>query len=134
MVCFGDPAWDLGGALQDLLNIWISSMPSTGDLAAEELAARAGFPLHSVHSAARSLWSGYCEAARLAGSDGAGFFRRAVRFSAARLIQSAYELAEGLSSLPDRSVLLLQIGANLLADAELGQVQLFGVPPGSSAS
>ncbi len=60
----------------------------------------------------------------------AGMLRRAVAFSGARLIQSAFETAHGWHRLPGRSVILLQIAMNLLAEPERGQLELYGIPSG----
>ena len=56
---------------------------------------------------------------------------RAVTFSAARLIQTAYEMSDGSERLSAHSVILLQIGANLLDDPRAGQVELYGIPHGA---
>jgi hypothetical protein len=55
---------------------------------------------------------------------------RAVAFSAARLIQSAYEISSGSDSLAGPPVVLLQIAANLLVEPERGQIELYGIPLG----
>jgi hypothetical protein len=59
---------------------------------------------------------------------------RAVAFSAARIIQSAYEISFGSDSLRGRPVVLLQIAANLLAEPERGQIELYGIPLGCPLS
>ncbi len=133
MVRIGDPAWDLAGAFQDFLILWISSMPLSDELTAEEMTARARVPLDHLRTASRALWAGYRAGACIEIAEEGGFLRRAVSFSAIRLIQSAFEYAGNADRLAGIPVLLLQIGANLLADPELGQVQLFGIPPGSVA-
>jgi Ser/Thr protein kinase RdoA (MazF antagonist) len=133
MVRFGDPAWDLAGAFQDFLVYWVSSMPLADDLTVEQLAGQARMPLADLRGATRALWSGYRAAAVLDGAEVDDLLMRAVTFAAARLIQSAYELADRADRLPGPSVLLLQISANLLADPERGLVQLFGIPPAWSA-
>jgi hypothetical protein len=134
MVQLGDPAWDLAGALQDFLVSWVSSMPLSNDLTIEEITARARVSLDDLRAGSRALWAGYRVAAGLDGVEAAGLLRRAVEFAAVRLIQSAYEISAESDHLFGQPVLLLQISANLLADPELGQVQLFGIPPGSVAS
>lgn len=45
MVQFGDPAWDVAGALQDLVVHWVKTMPMSDELNAEERTSRATFPL-----------------------------------------------------------------------------------------
>jgi hypothetical protein len=130
MVQLGDPAWDLAGALQDLLIFWVSSMPAGGGLTHEEMIAEGRYPLATVQGAMRALWAGYRAGAGLGPAEAGDLLSRSVVFSGARLIQSAYEMAYGASVLPATSVLLLQISANLLADPGLAQVQLYGIPGG----
>ena len=87
MVRIGDPAWDLAGALQDFLVLWVSSMPLSDELTTEEMTARARVPLDELRAASRALWAGYRAAAGLEVAEEGGFLRRAVAFAAVRLIQ-----------------------------------------------
>lgn len=125
-VQLGDPAWDVAGALQDFVLFWVSSM-TQGTASLEEMVATARYPLIVLQSAIRSLWRGYRLTANLAPAEANALIGRAVRFSAARLIQSAYEMAMSAQALPVPSVLLLQISANLLDDPETAQIQLYGI-------
>ena len=59
MVRIGDPAWDLAGAFQDFLILWVSSMPLSDELTTEEMTARARVPLDDLRSASRALWAAY---------------------------------------------------------------------------
>jgi hypothetical protein len=128
MVQIGDPAWDLAGAFQDFLVVWVSTMPLSDELTSEERIAQASVPLPDLRRAARALWSGYRQAAPLDQAEETNLLPRAVAYSAARLIQSAFELADGADRLPGQSVILLQIAANLLAEPERGQLELYGIP------
>ena len=128
LVAIGDPAWDLAGALQDFLSVWVASMPLSDELTAEQMIAQASVPLGTVRDAVRALWSGYRAGAGLDPVQAEGLLTRAVGFSAARLIQSAFELLVGAERLAGAAVLLLQIAANLLAEPERGRVQLYGIP------
>ena len=57
---------------------------------------------------------------------------RSVMFSGARLVQTAYEVAQVSNAMPAQSVLLLQVSANLLNDAEPAQQLIVYTPePGS---
>jgi hypothetical protein len=125
----GDPAWDLAGALQDFVLFWTASMPQETDLTADERVAQARYALPVLQAGARSLWRGYRDAAMLNRAESAERLRRAVMFSGVRLIQSAYEIGPELEDLTPQAVTLLQISANLLADPDTGQVQLYGIPP-----
>lgn len=125
-VQLGDPAWDLAAALQDFLLFWVFSMNQAAPSPAE-MASSARYPLASLQPAMRALWRGYRAGAQLASDESNALIGRATRFSAARLIQSAYEFAQNAQSLPVGSVLLLQLSANLLTDPETAQVQLYGL-------
>lgn len=127
LVQTGDPAWDVAGALQDFILFWVFSMPFDGGVDPERLAAEARYPLASLQPAMRAFWRGYRAGAGLWPEAGNAVLARAVPFSAARLIQSAYELAHDAATLPAYSALLLQICANLLRDPEAGQVELYGL-------
>jgi aminoglycoside phosphotransferase (APT) family kinase protein len=125
---FGDPAWDLAGALQDFLVLWVFSMPLSEDMPAGEIIANARIPLEDLRRSIRALWSGYRRQAGMAPAAADQFLLRAVAFSAARLIQTASELSHQADQLAGRAVILLQLSANLLTEPELGQLQLYGIP------
>lgn len=131
MVQHGDPAWDLAGALQDFLLFWIASMPISATLTAAAMIARARHPLDGLRGTIRALWQGYRAAAGLAAIEADALLARAVAFSAARLIQSAYEISQESSRISARSVVLLQLSANLLADPAQAQARLYGIPSSS---
>jgi hypothetical protein len=133
-VGIGDPAWDLAGALQDFLVLWVCSLPLSDDSTTEEMIAGARIPLEQVRDASRALWVGYRSAAGLEAIEVRALGRRAVAYVAIRLIQSARELLGRSEGLAGHPVLLLQMSANVFAEPELAQVQLFGIPPGPLAS
>jgi Ser/Thr protein kinase RdoA (MazF antagonist) len=128
LVNIGDPAWDLAGVLQDFLVHWTQSMPVSTTLTVDAMTTRARHPLASLRPAIRAVWQGYRSAAGLETSEGDALLDRAVAFSAARLIQSVHELSDESEHLSVRSVLLLQLAANILADPGLARVHLFGIP------
>jgi Ser/Thr protein kinase RdoA (MazF antagonist) len=134
LVQVGDPAWDLAGALQDLLVNWVRSMPLNESLGDEAMFARAGLPLAEVQGIARALWSGYREEAGLHPDEADDFLLRAVKFSAARLFQSAYEAAWYEDRMPAVAAMLLRIGEDLLMEPEHGRIILYGITPGPPAS
>jgi Ser/Thr protein kinase RdoA (MazF antagonist) len=128
MVQIGDPAWDIGGALQDFVFFWILSMPHEGD--PEEMAAKARFPIGGMHPAIRALWNGYCGAAEITLADAESLLARAVRFAAVRLIQTSFEAASHFSAIPSPSVLTLQVAINILKDPTTSRGELFGITDG----
>ena len=128
MVQLGDPAWDFAASLQDLVLFWIASLPLAAGVSIEQAIAQARFPWAVVQAAIRAMWQGYCNSTEPAGGEATALLVRAVKFSAARLIQSAYEMSQGADRLTTQAVLLLQISANLLSEPELAQVQFYGIP------
>ena len=130
LVQVGDPAWDIAGALQDLLVTWVRSMPVNESLGDEAMFARASLPLNSVRDIARALWSGYHEEAGLSPADTDHFLLRAVKYSAARLINSACEMSWYEDQMTPTAALMLRIAEDLLMEPESGRVILFGINPG----
>jgi len=126
LVQWGDPAWDVAGMLQDFVMFWLFSMTDTQG-STEAMAASATYPLSVLQPAIRKFWKGYRAGADLDAASSTALLAKAIPFSAARLIQSAYELAQTSPALPVQSVLLLQISANMLRDPEGSQVQLYGL-------
>lgn len=123
LVQVGDPAWDVAGVLQDAVMMWVQSM--TPAPTPEEMEPSAQLPWPERQVALRAFWRRYRAAARLSGDDANALLSRAVRYSAARLIQSAFEMAHDAAQLPAGSVLLLQVSANIFDDPALAQVQLY---------
>jgi aminoglycoside phosphotransferase (APT) family kinase protein len=124
---FGDPAWDVGSALHDLLSFWVYSMPVTCELAPEDMIARARHPIADMQRAQRELWSAYRAAAAIEPAHTTGLLLRCVRYCAARLVQSAFESSQGQVALSNYPVMMLQVAANMFADPERAAVHLLGI-------
>jgi hypothetical protein len=123
LVQIGDPAWDVAGVLQDAVILWVQSMTPAPTPEAMEPSAR--LPWADRQLALKAFWRRYRSAARLDGPSANALLSRAVLYSAARLIQSAFEMAHDSSQLPAGSVLLLQVSANIFEDPALAQMQLY---------
>ena len=129
----GDPAWDLAGALQDLLLFWVQSMPTVAG------ARRSNQMMAAATLSARRGPGGVPRALGRLPGDG-----RADRPGRADLLDSGGRFLGGSADpvgLRDvarldgpatrRPVILLQVGANILDDPELAQVQLYGLHGGA---
>jgi Phosphotransferase enzyme family len=128
MVQIGDPAWDLAGALQDFVLFWIASLPLASGVSIEQATAQTRYPWTAVKVAIRAMWQGYLNSAEPEVGEATTLLARAVMFSAARLIQAAYEMSQGAARLTTQAVLLLQISANLLNEPDVAQVHFYGIP------
>nr|NLR88817.1 aminoglycoside phosphotransferase family protein [Rhizobium sp. P28RR-XV] len=136
LVQYGDPAWDLAGAFQDLLLFWISTIPDLPETSNSDLelrTAQAHYPLAVIQAALRAVWHGYRETADLRSASMHFVLSRAIQFSSIRLIQAALEATQGGGPLPSKAVLLLQIASNILDDPATAQVRLFGIPQSVAA-
>lgn len=127
LVQVGDPAWDVAGLLQDFILFWVFSMEGPASASLDELAESARYPLQALNAAIRMFWFGYRNASGILAAEADMLLERAIQFSAARLIQSAYEIAQNERVMPAQSVLLLQVASNILDDPGMSQVQLYGL-------
>jgi Ser/Thr protein kinase RdoA (MazF antagonist) len=128
LVQLGDPAWDVAAVFKDLLASWIYSMPISAGMSGTEMAARASYPLALFQAAWGSLWRGYCATTGLDERSAEALLGRAVRYSAAWLVQSAYEAAYRAPSLGNYEVMMLQVSANIFSDPKGAALHLLGLP------
>lgn len=127
LIQLGDPFWDIAGALHDSLVRWVYSMPEDGGLPSEARAARAAHPIEAEQPGLRAMWRGYCASSAVPPGDARDLLQRAVRGSAARLIQTVYEHGFGAPVLSNASVLMLQIAINILVSPSAAAAHLFGL-------
>ena len=118
----GTTGFDVGTVLGEYLRCWVESIPivEPGDPA--RLVARAGFPLQHMQPAIHALWSAY----RLS-SPKRPTLRRTIQLAAVRVLQSAVERAQGLTTSSAHVVTLVQLADNMLRrpdDAALGLLGL----------
>lgn len=124
----GDSAWDSGSVLGDYLASWLVSIPITGEHPPERFAELARFPLERMRPALRRFWDAYAGAACLddLGADRA--LLRAVRFSGARLVQTAFEQSQFATSLTGTTLCIVQVAINVLRRPHEAAVRLLGIP------
>jgi hypothetical protein len=124
-VQFGDSAWDVAGMLHDLALFWINTLPPRPTL--EESTEAAPYKLAAIHGACRAFWHGYERSSGLSKSDIGVLLRKAVLFTAARLVLSAYEMSVYELQMPLTATLLVQLALNIFSTPESAQVQIFGI-------
>jgi Phosphotransferase enzyme family len=124
---WGDPSWDAGAVLQGFLTSWVSSIQAPGPIAPGEIANFAQLPLAALRPAIRSFWNAYVEALGVDRAEADRRLDRAVRYGAARMVQTAYEFLQFSTEIAGPAVWLLQMSLNLLKDPRRGTVELFAL-------
>jgi thiamine kinase-like enzyme len=111
----GDLCFDVGAVLADYLSIWVRSMPWAASLTVADSVALASRPLASICGSVKAFWKGYLEES--VGHPALPVLpTRSLRWTGARLVQSAIESAQETPTLPSTSVMLLQLAENVMAD------------------
>jgi aminoglycoside phosphotransferase (APT) family kinase protein len=110
----GDPGWDIGSVISEFLSAWVHSMAISGSDPPERLTTLAVRPLDRMKPAISSCWEAYVSAAGLNSLQARERLVLAVRYAAARLVQTALESMQNSSRLTSSAVLLLQLSANIL--------------------
>jgi len=126
---WGDPSWDVGSVFSSYLNFWLQSIPITGEDTPERLLELARYPLDAMHGAIRTFWTTYVTRMGLGRTETADELNRAVKFAAARLVQTAYEQARAASDLTGNLLCLLQVSLNMLQRPDEAALHLLGIPP-----
>ena len=115
----GEPAQDVGAVLGEYLLAWLESIPLADGREPGRLLAHAQVPLERLRPSLAAFWTAY---------GGSPSRRRAVGFAAVRLIQAAVEQARDSSELRPRTVIVLQLAANLLERPDEAAVRVLGLP------
>lgn len=121
----GDPAWDIGCALGECLRAWLQSVPIAGDEPPDRFLHLAGTPLARLHPGIDALWSAWV--ARTGARD--SMLARATRYAGARLVQSAFEAAQGLNHPGGVTVVQMQLALNVLLHPDDAAERLLGIGP-----
>jgi thiamine kinase-like enzyme len=129
MTGFGDPCWDVGTCFSEYLSFWLFSMPITGRLTTGMAMELARYPLTAMQPAMRAFWQAYTRRMGLDAATAGAWLCRATRYSAARLIQTAFERLQMAESMPGSTYVLLQLSLNMLLRPRDAASQLLGIAP-----
>jgi aminoglycoside phosphotransferase (APT) family kinase protein len=127
LACLGDPRWDIGSALGNYLSLWLESIPTTGRATLSQSAQSATCPLPRIQPAIRACWSTYAARRGFGGADAERMLFQTVGFAAARLVQTAYEVAQSATKLTTTGVLHLQLALNMLTRPQEVVAHLYGL-------
>jgi aminoglycoside phosphotransferase (APT) family kinase protein len=116
----GEPAADVGAALAEYLRQWVGSIPIVDPAEPGRLAGGARYPLDAMKPAMRAFWEAYRRARPVA-------VRRVAELTGVRLLQTAFEHAQGLTIVTAHVIALLQLADNVLRTPEQAAWTLMGV-------
>jgi len=115
----GDPAWDIAGIFQSVLNSWYFSSnglknPNEQFLGAERVSLQ-------------SFWDSYCQKMGYSGEERNRRLQKAVSYTALRVIQTCIESTYKAKGLYDNTARYLQLAHNILRYRDEAQTELFGI-------
>jgi len=129
MAGVGDAAWDVGSVLAGYLSAWIFSIPSYGQSWPERSIGLAARPLSLMQPAMQAFWRAYvCGVQGLSWWTDPDAINRIIRYTAARLVQTAYEMSQLTEDLTASAVLHLQVASNIFAQPRTAAESLVGLP------
>lgn len=127
LVDYGDACWDVGGIFQAFLTSWIYSMPIGSETSPESLIRHAGLQLEAMHPAIKAFWHSYLEIADIPRQYAAMYLTRAIEYSAARLVQTAFESLYASPTMTGHGATLLQVSLNIFRNPQEAALALFGL-------
>jgi Ser/Thr protein kinase RdoA (MazF antagonist) len=118
----GAPGFDIGTVFAEYLRSWVGSIPIVAPDDPGRLVSRAGHPLWRMRPAMQAFWSAYALA-----HPQRPALRRVVELTAVRLLQTAVERAQGLTTPSAHVVTLVQLADNMLRHPDDAAQSLLGV-------
>ncbi|MDD5057822.1 MAG: phosphotransferase [Sideroxydans sp.] len=124
---YGDACWDVGGIFQAFLTSWIYSMPIGNETSPQRLIDNAGLQLEALHPAIRAFWRSYLETGGIPRQYAAHYLIRSIEYSAARLVQTAFESLFVSPVMTGHAATLLQVSLNILRNPHEAALALYGL-------
>jgi hypothetical protein len=112
----------------DYLACWLLSMPITGEAPPDRFMERARYPLQRMQPAIRAFWQSYAGQMGLDTTTASEWLTRALRYGAARLVQTAFEQMETSMRPAGNTVCLLQLSVNVMRRPNDASAGLLGIP------
>jgi thiamine kinase-like enzyme len=125
---YGDPCWDVGSLLSDYLCSWLFSIPNSGDDPPERSMQFARYPLEKIQPAMLAFWKSYRRAMQLDFAISQRWLIRAVRYAAARMLQTAFENLQHATRVTSSILHLMQVSSNILEQPREASIHVFGIP------
>jgi aminoglycoside phosphotransferase (APT) family kinase protein len=109
----GDPAWDLGSVVGQLLATWVGSMAIRREVDLADIVADADFDLAAADRWLTDWWQAYRSARTTPMAD--DLAARTCAFAGVRTIQTAFEIGQQSHRATGLMMTMAQAGANVVA-------------------
>jgi hypothetical protein len=123
----GDSCWDAGSVFSNYLSFWLFSIPVSGEDPPDRFLDLARYPLERMQPAIRSYWQAYVRGMGYDLVQSEEHLLRAVKYAAARLIQTGYEHMQHSAHLTGNIICLLQLSLNIMQRPSEAIAHLLGI-------
>lgn len=130
----GDSCWDAGSVFSNYLSFWLFSIPVSGEDPPDHFLDLARYPLERMQPAIRSYWQAYVRGMGFDLAQSEEHLLRAVKYAAARLVQTGYEHMQHSSHLTGNIICLLQLSLNIMQRPSEAIAHLLGISSESRAA
>ncbi|MGE0690652.1 MAG: phosphotransferase family protein [Candidatus Nitrosocosmicus sp.] len=128
MASIGDPAWDIGSIFQEFIRSWLMRLPILGNEKPLLLLQNSEESYQNMQNAIRVFWNAYLETVRKSNREANDLLLKSVKFCAARLLQSVFEMLHSQNELNNVSVYMIQLSLNILGNPSNSAIHFFGIP------
>ena len=123
----GDPCWDVGSMFSNYLSFWLMSIPITGEEPPDRFLELSSHKLQDMQPAMRAYWRSYVRGLELDAAECNERLLRAVRYAAARLLQTAFEQLQSVAHINGNVICLVQLSLNILQRPGAAAAHLLGM-------
>jgi len=123
----GDPAWDVACAFEAWLARGLETLELADGDGPMEASERFALALPALQRQTRGMWEAYASAAGREPAALQPLLDRATAYSAARLLQSAYEWSSGRTRLSPFILLTVQLAVSLLRQPPTARAAVLGI-------
>jgi hypothetical protein len=117
-----------GAVFSNYLSFWLFSIPVAGEEPPDRFLELAKYPLEKMQPAIRAYWRAYVQGMGLDAAQAEEWLVRAVKYAAARLVQTGFEQMQHATRLTGNLICLLQLILNIMQRPREAIAHLLGIP------
>lgn len=128
LAAWGDPCWDIASVLGTYLDFWVFSLPIIGDIPTEQALGLARYPLEQVQQGMYAFWQAYVKCTQLSNNSAGTLLMRSLGYTAAKLIQIAFERTQHARHLTKSVEALLHLSVHIVQQPLEMVIDVLGFP------